>query len=244
MKLLVWINAFIPKNVPGYTITITRGTHAGKTAVPLPGVARSHPQNAIKDLDCGYLTDQRSFDSSFSASVRMQSWFMLQIKPFFKLIASDHRTSGTTEVDMDTGKELGFANADMTRCHFSGLRPKVRYGNRTYRTFLLGIPYRIGHGTFSNVVELSLKAQAGDPLVAAAADIDYRGVFTISSASAGSKKVAIGFSGFIDDFPAFECYASMDGITKCLFKSSPPKGNTVVDLLGEAKRRVSGFVRF
>jgi len=48
----------------------------------------------------------------------------------------------------------------------------------------------------------------------------------------------------LDDFPTYECYATFNGVTKTLFTNSPPAGNTVVDLLGFAKRSVSGSVSF
>ena len=65
-----WLRAFIPRNVPGYTKTITKGPYAGQTAVPLPGIARLNPLNMTKAWAAGYLTDQRSFQADFSVSVR------------------------------------------------------------------------------------------------------------------------------------------------------------------------------
>jgi hypothetical protein len=66
----IWINAFSPRSVPGYTQTLSAGKHAGKTAAPLPGVARLWPGNTLKDWNAGYLTDQRPFDSSPGARGR------------------------------------------------------------------------------------------------------------------------------------------------------------------------------
>ena len=51
-------------------------------------------------------------------------------------------------------------------------------------------------------------------------------------------------SGKMDNFPAYECYTTFNGVTKTLFTNSPSTGNTVVDLLGFAKRSVSGSVSF
>jgi hypothetical protein len=48
----------------------------------------------------------------------------------------------------------------------------------------------------------------------------------------------------IDDFPAYDCYAMYNGVTKTLFTDSPPAGNTVADLLGPASRPKSGRVSF
>ncbi|MBX7229762.1 MAG: hypothetical protein K1X48_09175 [Burkholderiaceae bacterium] len=54
----------------------------------------------------------------------------------------------------------------------------------------------------------------------------------------------VNFLGAIDAFPAFEAYASLCGVTRTLFQVPPPKGNTVVDLLGKAKRDVQGVAIF
>jgi hypothetical protein len=40
-RLVVWINAFIPRDVPRDMVAITRGENAGKTAVPIPTRART-----------------------------------------------------------------------------------------------------------------------------------------------------------------------------------------------------------
>ena len=77
----VWINAFIPKTVSGYTETIGKGVHVNKTAVPLPWQARLWPANTIKPRHQGYMTDQRGFDSDKGASVRMQSSATIQALP-------------------------------------------------------------------------------------------------------------------------------------------------------------------
>ena len=74
-KIIFWINSFIPKTVSGYTVVIPKGVHVNKTAIPLPILARLFPtlQNTFKDLNTGYLTDQRGFDDKYGASARMTS---------------------------------------------------------------------------------------------------------------------------------------------------------------------------
>jgi LysM domain len=121
-RVKVWINAFIPRGVVGYTQNITSGPHAGKTAVPLPRLARLNPMNTFKNLDSGFLTDQRSFDRSPAASVRMQSVAEVQVSPLV-MISYKHRSSGTTEVDLKTGLQLDFGVADTSRCYFQ-MTPK------------------------------------------------------------------------------------------------------------------------
>jgi hypothetical protein len=54
-NLAVWINAFLPRDVAGYTLVVPAGMHRGKTAVPCPPIAL--PANP-HCLGRGYLTDQ------------------------------------------------------------------------------------------------------------------------------------------------------------------------------------------
>jgi hypothetical protein len=248
--LIVWINAFIPKNVAGYTKTLAAGPHAGKTAVPLPVVARAWPGNTFKDADAGYLTDQRDFDASPGASVRMQSLAEVEMAvPILK--RQVHRSSGTTEVNIATGAQTGFKVADMSRCQFMAVPSKgpanpggfgAHLAMARGSTLLPGVQSPQRAGPF-DAIALKLSAAAGDPLVGMAADIDYVGTFTISGrATPGS--LSVSFDGLIDAFPAYECYASFNGMTKQVWKSSPPPGNTVADLLGPANRPISGRADF
>ncbi|MEZ5579210.1 MAG: hypothetical protein R3F40_07260 [Candidatus Competibacteraceae bacterium] len=93
-----WISAFIPKSVKGYAGHY-QGVHLGKTAVPLPAIARTWPGNWIsKDWNAGYLTDQRGFSNSQSASHRMQSSAIVDLVTK-RMLHSAHTTSGTTEVE-------------------------------------------------------------------------------------------------------------------------------------------------
>jgi len=221
-----WLNAFIPKTVAGYTKVLTAGPHVGKSAIPLPSIARTWPGNLFKDWDAGYLSDQRGFDPSPTNSVRMQSLAKVELAgaegPTL-VHPQAHRSSGTTEVNLVTGKQTGFKVADMSRCKFSVL------------------PRRVS-GVFTSL-NVQLKGEAGDPLVGMAADIDYEGTFTVSVGSTPGA-LTVSFEGKIDAFPAYDCYASFNGVTKEIFKSSPPAGNTVANLLGKAKRPISGTAKF
>ncbi|MBW9051116.1 hypothetical protein [Rhizobium mesosinicum] len=135
----------------------------------------------------------------------------------------EHRTSGTTEVDIDTGERLDFGRAELDRCAWAGgaiSEPEP------------GVP-------FTQI--FYLKAAAYDPLVSAAADIDYEGTFTLtSSPSEGGDIVQIDWDVTLDAFPAFEAYVERDGEISTLFTVPPPEGNTVQDLLGGANRRFQG----
>lgn len=245
--ITLWINAFIPRTVAGYTQVLSVGPHAGKTAIPLPSIARTWPGNWSKDLDCGYLTDQRSFDGATGASVRMQSLAEIELGGPV-LIRQAHRSSGTTEVNLGTGNQTGHAVAAMSRCRFTlgapsgppggfGAHLAVARGGVSYPALLHAVagtvlPFRV-----------EVRGAAGDPLVGMAADIDYVGTFAIAGIGPPGQ-FSVSFQGLIDDFPAFECYAAYNGVTKELFRSDPPPGHTVANLLGPANRPISGSVRF
>ena len=92
-------------------------------------------------------------------------------------------------------------------------------------------------------MKVFVEGAAGDPLVSAAADIDYEGWFTLRLDSA-AKQLTVEFEGKIDAFPAFECYALFHNVTKPLFTIPPPPGNTVSNLLGGPNRNVRGSVSF
>lgn len=222
MDVVFWINAFIPKDVSGYTKKLPgTGVHSGKTAVPFPKVAKLNPLN-LRRQSTGFLTDQRSFSNAISASVRMQS--SVSITPSTGAMLQNHRSSGTTEVDMETGAQIGHAVANMRRCRFGTLKTTTSGTTKTYST--------------------ELSAAAGDPLVSLAADIDYTGSFELVVDSASNRPLTCKFDGKIDDFPAFEAYVLYLGRTQLLKQALPPSGNTVVDLLGWAKRPFKGQARF
>ena len=236
-----WLNAFIPRDVAGYTIGITKGPHAGKTAIPLPTAARAWPGNMTKSWNAGYLTDQRGFSNLPTASARMQSRADVDVSSLgLKLINTTHTTSGTTEVDTVTGAQLGFAKAIMTRSNFKPhLIPHPTPWPKPFPSPQTPANVKADE----RVLSLDLEAAAGDPLVGMAADIDYVGVVTfILGPTPGS--VTVSFDGKIDAFPAYDCYASLNGLTKEVFRRPPPPGNTVLNLLGRANTPVSGRVSF
>lgn len=65
-----WINAFIPRDVSGYTKPVPGGPHRGKTMIPGP--------NPVSDC---YLTDQRDFSNDIHAKSRMHSEFRMALDP-------------------------------------------------------------------------------------------------------------------------------------------------------------------
>ncbi|MGZ3183109.1 MAG: S8 family serine peptidase [Telluria sp.] len=221
-NLSIWINAFIPRDVTGYTFTVPAGPHAGKTAIPCPAVAT--PVNPTCPWR-GYLTDQRGFDNDPSASVRMRSRIDIALTPPAQAGAA-HVTSGTTEIDKSDGRVTCRQPADMTRCSFTNFRVT---------------PQMFPPGSFEITVDY--RGAASDPCVNLAADIDYNGQIRVLCVPA-SNLVLVTVAGFVDSFPAFEMYAKLGSSTQTLFRLAPPAGNTVADLLGGASTPVAGRAQF
>jgi hypothetical protein len=273
-SVIVWINAFIPKDVPGVTTFLPRGANAGKTALPLPTAGKwepfNHWKNALDPHDRGYLTDQRSFSSDMGTSVRMQSNAKISLYP--PIITSyDHFTSGTKEVDIDSGETLGIDVADMSDCLMKGPYklpiPAVEGLMKTFNTLVMNEQperrrvfvdvYKHYKGKYSGdwfwtsipkpgdsfAMLVEVKGAASDPLVHMAANIDYVVDFVIV-VDAKKRRLLVGVFGKIDSFPAFEAYANFNGVKKTLFQILPPKGNTPFDLLGDANEDIAAAVSF
>jgi hypothetical protein len=70
-----WINAFIPRHIPGYTRAVPKGIHLGKTMIPGPQ-RPGFGARRIEVSDC-YLTDQREFSNDIHAKSRLHSEFRI-----------------------------------------------------------------------------------------------------------------------------------------------------------------------
>jgi len=245
-----WFNAFIPQTVTGYTKVLAAGPHVGKSAIPLPGAARAWPGNWLKSLDCGYLSDQRGFNNSVTASCRMQSIIEVEMTSL-TIVKQTHRSSGTTEVNLATGAQTGFAYADMTRCKYTlvsgGGSPGGGAGTFGAHAGAgkagAAFPTAAMPTGMYGAMNVKLEGAAGDPLVGAAADIDYSGSIRFAGGPMPGT-LTVSFDGKIDAFPAYDCYAEFNGVTKTIFTNSPPAGNTVASLLGGANRAITGKASF
>jgi hypothetical protein len=222
MKLRVWINSFIPNRVFG-AVTLTKGPHRGKVAIPLGLLGLAG--NLDKTMQTGYLTDQRDFSSDAGQSVRMQSLAELSVESVLRgsPIVEHHRTSGTVEVNTVTGAQTGSGTANL-------------YPGRNTRFDITIVPFptlKLG---------LQVRGSASDPCLLIAADIDYTGAFDIYFNTDGT--LHVGFSGKVDAFPAFEAYAEFNGQVKELFTYRPAPDATVTNLVGGASKTVAGAVSF
>lgn len=103
----VWINAFIPKWIPSYTLPVPGGIHVGKTMIPGPNIAS----------DC-YLTDQRDFSNHIHAKSRMHSEVTVDFGGRRPAIKQWHKCDLTTELDCEDGDEESTARGSTSRMKF------------------------------------------------------------------------------------------------------------------------------
>ena len=205
----VWINAFIPQNILGYTRQVPAGVHTGKTMIPGP--------NPLSDC---YLTDQRGFSNQIHAKSRMHSEVKIDFTGSLPTLTQWHNCDLTTELDCEDGDVESTRTGSTSRMSFRLLptnKPRLAI--------------------------IAVKCAASNPCAPTSrlfGDIDYNGTLTIDHASRSVK-----FDGKIDQFPAFEAYATInDGAGVALFQESPPAGNTVMNLPGKANRAIVKTITF
>lgn len=110
----IWLNAFIPDNIPGLTRRVPgAGVHRNKTMIPGPTVVS----------DC-FLTDQRGFSSNPAASSRMHSEISIDVTvpAAPREINQIHRCDETIEVDCEDGDQECNGRAAINRMKFNNLR--------------------------------------------------------------------------------------------------------------------------
>jgi hypothetical protein len=211
----IWLKAFIPGSLPGLTRTVPSGPHVRKTMIPGPTFIN----------DC-FLTDQRSFSNGLRAPSRMTSAINIDVLTP-KVVNQTHSCDPTVEVDCEDGA---------VECQRSGNTSRMKFSN-----FNCLSPCTASNRTMT----VQLQGAANNPCFTGSPDIDYRGTVTIQISSLSSGQVAqVSFNGFVDDFPAFEMYASINGGAGMpLFRLNSLPGKTPANLLGDANRPVRGSVR-
>jgi len=163
----------------------------------------------------GYLTDQRSFSNIISAKSRMHSEVIVYFTGNQPTIKQSHYCDLTTELDFEDGEVECTKKGDNSRMHFQILPTST-----------------------IQLVKISVNCSACNPCAPSSrlfGDIDFNGKLSINLVTR-----SVMFGGKLDDFPAFEAYATINNgtIGQKLFHSLPPVGNTVRNLAGEAKRSI------
>jgi hypothetical protein len=193
--------------------------------VSVPGYTRVGPKGPHKDLtmipgpfptsDC-FLTDQRAFSPAINAKSRMHCEARIDLRGQAPTMTEYHNCDWTTECDCEDGD---------VECKDKGGTGGMKYALRP-----------VAKGRF----ELLLKAHAWNPCSPSSAfggEIDMQATFVIDVEARTLRLTAI-----VDSFPAFEAYATVnDGAGVMIFTKSPPDGNTVMNLPGDASTQVQGF---
>lgn len=240
-----WIKAFIPKHVPmgngKYTMPVPGAPD--KTMVPHPGrfktIAPQHPESqkpyeeAIVNDFC-YNTSNRGFSNDPKAESKINQFVRVEI---FKM-PSDFK---------DVPKDKGYYWTNKKYIYYSWGKdiphcdPSIEY-NCTTGVILSKMEASADRITFSNAlvneskdgflkISFNLTGEAHLPQVPASAyfgNINYFGTIKIDEKL---RQLTADFR--IDDFPAFEAYASLNGgVGQALFTTMPEARSTVADLPG------------
>lgn len=191
-SVTLWINAFIPRTIPGVTSTLAAGPLAGSTILCPP---------VISPLVGCFLTDQRSFSNSIpTVTQRMRSMAEVRLVPP-ALLGVRHSSSPTIGVDASSGAP--------------GCRATASGGTRRFHSFVTS-PAPGG----ATVIRLSVEGSDNNPCSPGTPDIDYTGTFVIHVRPA-TGQVEVAFEGLVDGFPAYEAYARIGTVTQTLFNFGP-----------------------
>jgi len=163
--------------------------------------------------DC-FLSDQRAFDNYIHASSRMHAECKVDFTTAMPRMITYFNCDETKELDCVEGN---------TECECKGKTNRM--------SFVMRRPVS------SRRVVLEMKCAANNPCSPSSrlfGDIDFRGVITLDRSAR-----TVEFVGLVDQFPAFEAYATInDQGGVALFRLDPPRGNTVMNLPGDADRPV------
>ena len=208
----VWLKAFIPGEIPGYTMPVPGAP--GKTMIP-------GPVGTIND--CFY-TDHRGFSSDINAESRINAETVIDLKAKGLQYTGDY-SDPSTEVDCDDGD---------VECQLPG-NPSVQFN---FQIVTDSSKERVV--TVEVVGKGSNPCFTGSPEINFNGRINVM-AFEVEEGSGRLQQVNVEFYGMIDLFPAFEMYAAInDGAARTVFTIPPIEGKTPADLFGDANRFISG----
>jgi hypothetical protein len=207
----LWINAFIPREIPDTTRILDHGEHAGKTILPVP-----------MPTILGYLTDQRDFSTDPMASSRMHSELAIDVATG-RILQEVHRCDPTTEIGNKDGIVSCEECADTSDMKFSLLNV-----NNDSRTLTVNI-----NASARNAC-LKLANRAVSPR------LDISGTISIRLSEMYDTAL-VWFNGLIEPYPAFEMYACANGKQpETVFKVGLTPHATILDLVGAPGREIYG----
>lgn len=165
--------------------------------------------------DC-FKTDQRGYSNNPSASARLHCEFTVDLR----------NKTYTTNTYCGTTHQIDCKNPFTVKCQQTASNKNMKFSDA----------YFSQDGSFFRIY---LSAAGANPCVPLSPDIDFNGWFSVQLYSSYIKYT---FTGKVDQFPNYECYAQLGSKTPItLFTLDPPAGKTPLDLFGNANRTVSVF---
>jgi hypothetical protein len=220
-SIRIWVNAFVPGNVPGAT-------------QPWPG----QPGLSLIDSPVGYFaTDHRGFSSDPNASAREHVEIVVHepdsAQPRIEILPARYGT--TVNVEATTGAVLGQATAtalpsSLSHTSDTGFMPP-RAG-AVLADPVAGVrDLDAAVAEHDRILVADVNLAAGNPLVPGVPKMDVHGTILVNLTQR-----TVSFQGVVDDFPAYEAYVQVNGgPPKTLFQVAPTGGpGSVADVLGNA----------
>ena len=208
----VWLKAFIPGEIPGYTMPVPGAP--GKTMIPLPpGMSDS----------CAY-TDHRGFSSDVNAESRINAETVIDVKAK-GLQNRVYYSHPSALVKCENGK---------VECQLTG-NPSVQFNFQTVTDSREEKSFRV-----ELVGEGSNPCVKGSPDIDFKGRMNVV-LYEVEEGSGRLQQANVEFIGLIDQFPAFEMYAAVnDGAARTVFTILPLEGATPSNLFGDANRYIYG----
>lgn len=255
-----WIKAFIPKNVslgsgkmytqpvPGSPdLTMIPHPFNGKFALPMDG--RTGMQDAAIEINSCYNTNNRGFSNDPLAKSKMTSRAKISIyRRDMRASCNTRESIGCTKTKRVEGGQANYCDPTFEYdCTTGRLLAEPTAADESRMRFSDATLYPDGRDFLKITFNFSGAASLpNSPAARIGGDIDYTGQVTIYERE---RKLSV--RCWIDDFPAFEAYASINGNPGiALFQELLKEGSTVQNLTGlsgtEAKitgRRVGGTAR-
>ena len=207
----LWIKAFIPNDYERATIVPGSGAHGGKTAI-----------TDLWLLNRCFLTDQRTFSNDIHAEARMHCEVGIDIAKR-KETYQFHHCYDTIEVDCKGGHE---------KCRAQGSTKDMQFTDFEVSEDKQRFTLKIDAGSKNPCVKIG-------PL-AVSPNLDFTGLITVS-VNEDASRALVTFKGHVEQYPAFEMYASAnDGEAQTVFQIGVAPEAGVAQILGKPGREVSG----
>lgn len=216
----IWVNAFIPSNVPGVTYPLPQGG----TVVLDPA-----------DGTIAYGTNNRGFSSNIHAQSKMHSEVLLSrtTQGQWNLTSQWSNSDPVNHYSYPDGRLVETRRANVNNCRW-------QIGG-VVADPVAGIAFRPGVGQQG----VSFHCQVSNPHLRPGPTANAGAVDADLSFAIDERLEKLSVNGVVDDFPAFEIYAAFNnGAPVKLLQAFPRPGMSPLNLLGPPLNSVSGEVRW